>query len=176
MRPPAAAKAAALMLLGGKNVDRVDIGTPGGTPLSLDVLEKTVGRDTASCAVRKDSGDDPDVTNGVLVYAAVRRIGRGIEIDGGEGVGRVTRPGLDQPVGAAAINSVPRRMIGQAVGEAMAQSGYAGGLSVVISIPDGVGLAARTFNPGMGIAGGIGKLFSTHPPIEERIAALQARG
>ena len=111
-----------------------------------------------SCGVRKDSGDDPDITNGALICATVSLSDRqGIRIDGGEGVGRVTKPGLDQPVGSAAINSTPRRMIETAVREAMEAAGACGeyGLEVTISVPRGRELAAQTFNPKLGIRGGI---------------------
>ncbi|MBQ2062423.1 MAG: cobalt-precorrin-5B (C(1))-methyltransferase, partial [Oscillospiraceae bacterium] len=99
-----AAKAATQMLLTGNRVDSVELDTPKGIRLTLDILDAVMDGDRASCAVRKDSGDDPDVTAGMLVYATAERIESGITIDGGEGVGRVTKPGLDQPVGAAAIN------------------------------------------------------------------------
>ena len=115
----------------------------------------------ARCAVQKDSGDDPDVTNGVYVYATVSTAESGMTIDGGEGVGRVTKPGLDQPVGAAAINATPRRMIEAGLRDAAASSGYGGGLSAVISIPAGVELAGRTFNPRLGIVGGISVIGTT---------------
>lgn len=150
----AAAKAATLLLRTGQAPDRVSIAVPAGIELTLDVLQAESGEGWARCAVQKDSGDDPDVTNGVWVYALVRRAGTGIAIDGGEGIGRVTKPGLDQPVGAAAINSVPRRMIAQAVEEAAGPLAEEG-LEVVISIPAGVELASRTFNPRLGIEGGI---------------------
>lgn len=154
----AAAKAAVRMLLGGGPVASVTLDTPKGVPLTLDILHPDISGDCASCAVRKDSGDDPDVTNGVLVRAAVQRIEAGIVIEGGEGIGRVTRPGLDQPVGAAAINSTPRRMIAEAVESVCREFGYSGGVEVVISIPEGAALAQRTFNPRMGIEGGISVL------------------
>jgi len=109
----------------------------------------------ARCAVRKDAGDDPDVTDGMLICAEVRRAGRGLVIDGGAGVGRVTKAGLDQPVGAAAINSVPRRMIAAALESCCAEAGYAGGLQVTISAPGGEEIAKRTFNPMLGVEGGI---------------------
>lgn len=152
----AAAKAAAYMLLTGQRVERAALTTPKGIRLELPVREITMGPDAACCAVEKDSGDDPDVTAGTLIFAAVSwRDGPGIEIDGGVGVGRVTRPGLDQPVGAAAINSVPRRMIREAVEEIRALADVRRGLRVVISAPEGEALAKRTFNPRLGIVGGI---------------------
>lgn len=154
----AAAKAAVLLLLLGEEAASAAIRLPRGEQLVLEIAAHSRDTGSASCAVRKDGGDDPDITDGALVWATVRRAERGIEIDGGQGIGRVTKPGLDQPVGAAAINSVPRRMIEQAVMEAMEKAGYTGGLSVIISIPGGERLAARTFNPRLGIEGGLSVL------------------
>ncbi len=157
----AAAKAAAIALLGGASPDRVTVGTPKGAALTLDVLDIRRAGGGVSCAVRKDAGDDPDVTDGALVYARVEKSAPGIRIDGGEGVGRVTRAGLDQPVGAAAINSVPREMITRELCETAEKYGYEGGFSVVVSIPGGEELAKRTFNPRMGIKGGISVIGTT---------------
>ena len=158
----AAAKAAACMLLTGRPMERVTLATPKGIWLELPVLDIRLTPDAASCAIEKDSGDDPDVTGGTLICAEVSRSGLpGIEIDGGAGVGRVTRPGLDQPVGAAAINSVPRRMIREAVEEMQALTDDRGGLRVVISVPEGEALAKKTFNPRLGIVGGISILGTT---------------
>ena len=152
----AAAKGAAEMLLRQSLVGTVSLGTPKGLPLSLLLEDCSFTADQARCAVRKDAGDDPDVTSGILVYATVRKSnGKGVTIDGGQGVGRVTKPGLDQPIGAAAINSTPRRMITQAVEAVCHAQGYEGGMEVIISIPEGEALASRTFNPRMGIQGGI---------------------
>lgn len=156
-----AAGAAAEMLLSGEAVDSVRLDTPAGVPLTLDIIEAELGADFARCAVRKDSGDDPDVTNGVRVFATARRIGAGVVIEGGEGVGRVTKAGLDQPVGAAAINSVPRRMIRTQVEAACARHGYAGGIEITISIPGGEALAERTFNPRLGVVGGLSVIGTT---------------
>lgn len=156
-----AAGAATRMLLSGKAVETVKMPTPGGISLALDILEAQIGADFARCAVRKDGGDDPDVTNGILVFATVKMTDVGIEIDGGEGVGRVTKPGLDQPVGAAAINSVPRRMIAEQVQAACDACGYTGGIAVTVSIPGGEALAERTFNPKLGIEGGLSVIGTT---------------
>ena len=124
--------------------------------LSLKVEEAEMLEDTAVCAVRKDSGDDPDVTNGILVRAAVSVSDvPGIRIDGGEGVGRVTKPGLKQSVGEAAINPGPKAMIIRAVTDAMDECGRTESLLVVISVPGGEEIAVRTFNPRLGIEGGI---------------------
>ncbi len=108
----------------------------------------------------KDGGDDPDVTTGFVVCARVvlrKDLGEGgqIFIEGGEGVGRVTRPGLDQPIGNAAINHVPREMIKKEVLEVCAITDYKGGLDIEIYVPGGEELAKKTFNPRLGIVGGI---------------------
>ncbi|MBQ6235314.1 MAG: cobalamin biosynthesis protein CbiD [Clostridia bacterium] len=152
----AAAKAAACLLLSGTAPQTIAIRTPKGIDLTLPVLEPVKTDGFSSCAIRKDSGDDPDVTNGVLVYARVAYSDEpGVSIDGGIGVGRVTKPGLKQAIGEAAINPVPREMIRQAVEAAAEKYGCLKGLSVVISIPEGVALAEKTFNPRLGIVGGI---------------------
>lgn len=151
----AAAKAAAVMLLSGRECKQISIDTPRGIPLTLDVCCLSTAPDSAACAVRKNGGDDPDATDGLMICARVEKAPVEIEIGGGEGVGTVTRPGLDQPVGAAAINSVPRRMIAAELRAAAAEHGYTGGFRVTISIPGGAEVAARTFNPRMGIAHGL---------------------
>ncbi len=152
----AAAKAATELLLKNAAPRTVSIRTPKGIELKLPVLEPRAENGAAVCAIRKSSGDDPDVTDGVLVYASVRRCDvPGVSIDGGIGVGRVTKPGLKQAIGEAAINPVPRDMIRRAVEEAAADFDGEGGFSVVISIPEGVALAEKTFNPRLGIEGGI---------------------
>lgn len=158
----AAAKAAAWMLLTGSRKDRITLDTPKGIRLSLEVKEITMGGDYVRCAIQKDSGDDPDVTGGTLIFATVSRATQhGIAIDGGVGIGRVTKPGLDQPVGNAAINSVPRRMIRENVEEVAKMLDDPGGFSVVISAPEGEQLAKKTFNPRLGITGGISILGTT---------------
>ncbi len=158
----AAAKAAAWMLLTGKPLEKIRLLTPKGIPLELEVLEGEISPEMARCAIRKDSGDDPDVTNGTLIFAEVRRkADPGVEIDGGPGVGRVTKRGLDQPVGNAAINSTPRQMIRENLEEVIRLTDWEGGLRVVISAPDGERLAKKTFNPRLGIVGGISILGTT---------------
>lgn len=180
----AASKAAVSMLLTGVDVDEVALETPKGILLHLLIEEIRIERDErgtpvkASCAVRKDGGDDIDATNGILVFSEVTRIpeekpdtnretpaaasenekGVWVDIDGGIGVGRVTRPGLDQPVGNAAINHVPREMITREIREVCRSKGYTGGISVIISIPEGEKVAEKTFNPRLGIVGGISVL------------------
>ena len=155
----AAAKAAATMLLTGERVAAVRIDTPKGVVLELEPLEVELAEQYVSCAIRKDSGDDPDDTNGVLVFAKVEKVAEpGVHIEGGVGVGRVTKPGLACAVGGAAINPTPRRMITAEVGSVMEQAGYSEGLLVTISIPEGVEIAKKTFNPRLGIIGGLSVL------------------
>ena len=155
----AAAKAAATMLLTGERVATVRIDTPKGVVLELEPLEVELAEQYVSCAIRKDSGDDPDDTNGVLVFAKVEKVAEpGVHIEGGVGVGRVTKPGLACAVGGPAINPTPRRMITAEVGSVMEQAGYSEGLLVTISIPEGVERAKKTFNPRLGIIGGLSVL------------------
>jgi len=154
----AAAKAATEMLLAMQTVCEVSVETPNGETTMFEVLQANFDENTASCAIKKDSGDDPDITDGVLVYATVTGIPQGVEIDGGEGIGRITKPGLDQPVGSAAINSMPRLMIAKEVESICKRYNYTDGISVVISIPEGKQLSARTFNPKLGIVGGLSVL------------------
>ena len=157
----AAAKAAAEMLLTQHKVTSSALVTPSGVSLLLDVHEPIFSSERASCCIVKDSGDDPDITNGIRVFAEVEKSESGVTILGGKGIGRVTKKGLDQPVGEAAINSVPRRMITEAVREMAEMYEYSGGFTVTVSVPDGEKLAANTFNPRMGIVGGISIIGTT---------------
>ena len=111
----------------------------------------------AVCAIRKDGGDDVDVTTGLPVVASVvlEPDAPGVRIFGGEGVGRVTKPGLDQPVGEAAINHVPRQMIAEALEREAENAAYTGGFAVTISVEGGAETAKRTFNPHIGVEGGL---------------------
>lgn len=208
----AASKAAAYMLLTGEEIESVDITVPRGDVFEADLEGVMLIKNKAVCAVRKDGGDDPDITTGMLIYATVSfrerdeddpsagdrqgrdpsvdrgemdpqrdaRMDRGemdprrdarmdrdevdlrrdasadrVRISGGEGIGRVTKPGLDQPVGEWAINSVPRKMIKEAVLDACEAAGYEGCLDIIISAPGGEEIGKKTFNPRLGIEGGI---------------------
>ena len=157
----AAAKAAAYMLLSGKEKRYISIQTPKGLVFKPEIVDIKRSERQVSCAVMKDGGDDPDVTTGALIYATVSFLTEtegqhsGIVLDGGNGVGRVTKPGLDQPVGNAAINSVPRQMIEKEVREVMDVLDYKGAIKVVISVPEGEKIAEKTFNSRLGIVGGI---------------------
>ena len=166
----AASGAAAYMLLTGKTKTDITVETPSGRIFKAAILDIKRSENSVSCAVRKTAGDDPDITDGALIYSEVSIRESGFSIDGGKGVGRVTRPGLDQPVGAAAINRVPREMIEKKVREVCSFTGYSGGLKIIISVPEGERLAEKTFNPKLGIAGGISILGTSGivEPMSER--------
>ena len=153
-----AASGAAQYLLTGRLPDQLYVRTPMGIPVEVKPEYGEKWEDGARCSVRKDAGDDPDCTDAILVTASVAKTESGICIRGGEGVGRVTKPGLDQPVGEAAINHVPREMIRAAAEDVCAACGYTGGLMIEISIPGGRELARKTFNPQLGIVDGISVL------------------
>lgn len=173
----AASKAALIMLITGTDIHNVSIMTPKGISYNAEIvgiqrgaskdednsLDKGIGSSYVSCAVIKDGGDDPDITTGSKIYAKVELTDEpGIVIKGGEGVGRVTKPGLDQPIGEAAINSVPRKMITENVSSVLEEYGMTSrGAIVTISVPGGEELASKTFNPKLGIVGGISILGTT---------------
>lgn len=162
----AAAKAALYMLLTGSVKDEIEIITPGGAVFRTEVKDIFRGENRVRCAVVKDGGDDPDVTTGLHVTAEVRAEERTdgdleIQIEGGPGVGRVTLPGLDQPVGNAAINRVPRQMIEKELSEVAELLDFRGRIRVILSVPGGEAAAERTFNPRLGIEGGISILGTT---------------
>lgn len=192
-----AAQGAVRFLLTGSWKETEKIMTPKGILVAASLEKKSSGDGWAECAVRKDAGDDYDVTNGILVYARAEKEPPGlrledgsqqekekpdqqnaeysetlIEIDGGIGIGRVTKPGLDQPVGAAAINSVPRKMIRDAVYALLEEAGEFLPVSITISVPAGVEAAKKTFNPVLGIEGGISVLGTSgivEPMSEEAL-------
>src|SRR6266498_1626252 len=183
----AAAKAAATALLSGLPVVRVEIGLPrSARRVSFPVARCELGDGWAEAVVVKDAGDDPDVTNGAQLTARLSlRAEPGLRLEGGEGVGTVTRPGLGLVVGGPAINPVPRRQITAAVGEALDLDD--GGALVVISVPDGEWMARKTTNPRLGIVGGISILgttgivrpFSTaawRASVEQAIDVIAAEG
>ena len=152
----AAAKAATYMLFTGGTKNKISIETPKGIVFDATILDIEKAWDRFKGGVEKDGGDDPDVTTGLIIYAEVSQSDReGVHITGGEGVGLVTRPGLDQPVGDYAINSVPREMIEKEVMEVIDALEPGCGVDVIISAPGGEQVAQRTFNPRLGIEGGI---------------------
>ncbi len=183
----AAAKAATTALHTGEIQEIVEIGLPSGQRVSFPVAECSLApQHAAEAVVVKDAGDDPDVTHGARLTATVRWRGEpGIELDGGMGVGVVTKPGLGLEVGGPAINPVPRAMITQAVGEVVDLT--QNGVQVVISVPDGERMARKTTNARLGIIGGISILgttgivrpFSTaswRASVEQAVAVLAAQG
>ena len=159
----AASKAAVAMLFKQESMESVAITTPNQTDLIIDVLNPQFNDNVASCSIEKDGGDDPDITNGILVSSKVALLPDSSEIiiEGGKGVGKVTKGGLDQPVGMSAINSVPRKMIKDSLNELAMQFNYSGGFHVLISVPEGEEIAKKTFNPELGIVGGISILGTT---------------
>lgn len=157
----AASAGAARMLLSGKVIENITVITPSGNSVTVGLTDIKKENDYVSCAVQKDSGDDPDVTDKILVYSTVSYEKSGITVDGGEGVGRVTKKGLKQQIGEAAINPVPRKMIEEQLKTAASDYSYDGGLKAVISVPMGIQIAKKTFNPRLGIEGGISILGTT---------------
>ncbi|WP_347295570.1 cobalt-precorrin-5B (C(1))-methyltransferase CbiD [Enterocloster bolteae] len=179
----AASLAAAVMLLRGRRMEQVSLTTPKGVRLDLEVEEMETGKNCVCCGVRKDAGDDPDVTDGLMVYSQVRlpdadsggagdareagddrnacgdyvyeKDGLRLILSGGVGVGRVTQCGLSCEVGKAAINPVPRQMIFEQVAGVCRESGFKGVLSIEIRVPEALKVADKTFNSRLGIQGGI---------------------
>ena len=154
------AAGAARLLLTGHAPETVALRTPKGIVVEVAPLFCRRTDTGAECAIEKDGGDDVDVTTGLPVIATVELLPgcTDIRIDGGRGVGRVTKPGLDQPVGAAAINHVPRQMIAEALRREAEAACYTGGFAVTISIQNGEEVARRTFNPHIGVEGGLSVL------------------
>ena len=168
----AAVNAAYTAMLTGQFPDRVTIVTPSGKNADLAVAETAHGDDGRGddgqgkwfrAAIIKDAGDDPDVTHGAMICATLRRgaPGKGVVFSGGEGVGIITKPGLPVPVGEPAINPVPRQMMRDAVAELAAALGGTMDVAIEISVPDGAEIATRTWNPRLGIEGGISILGTT---------------
>ena len=182
----AAAKAATLLLGGQETKGYVEIGLPSGRRVTFALDATSAGEGRATAVVVKDAGDDPDVTHGAHITATVSWLpGPGLELDGGEGVGIVTKPGLGLEVGGPAINPMPRQMIAQSVGEAL--EGSDRGVRVVISVPEGEVMARKTTNKRLGIIGGISILgttgivrpFSTaswRASVEQAVSVMAAQG
>lgn len=181
----AAAEAAATQLLLGVKKREVMLHTPKGVTLDIPVYEsEELEEPGVTYMVVKDSGDDPDVTDGAKIYVSVAMLCASMDtetcfrderypnlyLDGGTGVGRVTKEGLEQQIGQAAINAVPRQMIFQAVGRVCELAEYSEPLRILVSIPEGVELAGKTFNPRLGIAGGLSVLGTSGilEPMSER--------
>jgi cobalt-precorrin-5B (C1)-methyltransferase len=164
----AAAKAAYAALLTGEFPDPVELLLPKGERPSFALARQARDCDSATAGIIKDAGDDPDVTHGALILSTVRLAspGSGVAFEAGAGVGIVTKPGLPVAVGEPAINPVPRAMMQQAIAELAARHGAAGDVEIAISVAQGAELAKHTWNPRLGIVGGISILGTTgvvHP-------------
>jgi cobalt-precorrin-5B (C1)-methyltransferase len=157
----AATKAALERLWGGAFPATVRITLPRGERPVFEVAHVAEGDGWAETGIVKDAGDDPDVTHGALIVARVRAGGQGVRFRAGEGVGTVTKPGLPIAPGEPAINPVPRQMMAQVVAEQAGRFGQPGDVEITISIPGGEVLAAQTWNPRLGIAGGLSVLGTT---------------
>lgn len=181
----AAAKAAAKLLLTGVLCDHVSMDIPSGKRIDVAVSKVSYSDDTAEFMVIKDSGDDPDVTDKAEIHVTLQKSGSTdknafryegfceIYLDGGEGIGRITAEGLEQSIGQAAINKVPRQMIFDAVDEIAGLADYRGKLLAVVSVPGGKELSEHTFNPRLGIEGGISVLGTSGilEPMSEKAFA-----
>ena len=157
----AAVKAAYTALLSGTFPDPVTITLPKGEQPSFPLALEEKGEGWARAGIVKDAGDDPDVTHGAMIIATVSHGGDGITFKAGEGVGMVTKPGLPIAVGEPAINPMPRQMMGAVIAEL-----GGGDVEIEISIPDGSAIAEKTWNPRLGIIGGLSILGTTgivHP-------------
>ncbi len=157
----AATKAALMRLWGGEFPQKVTITLPRGETPDFAVAHRDSGEDWAEAGVTKDAGDDPDVTHGALIVVRVRASDGGVVFRAGEGVGIVTRPGLPVPVGEPAINPVPRRMMVETVEDCAATYSRATDIEITVSVPGGRELALKTWNPRLGIAGGLSILGTT---------------
>jgi len=158
----AAAQAATIALLRQEVVSQVQVDLPGDNQVSFKVNQCVFDRTQASCSVIKDAGDDPDVTHGAEIWATVSwKDEPDINITRGKGVGVVTKPGLEIPIGIAAINPVPRQMIERSIRKVTRNELDSRGIQVIISVPEGERLARRTLNPRLGIVEGISILGTT---------------
>ncbi len=159
----AATRAALERLWGGRFPERVAITLPRGERPEFALAHRAAGRGWAEAGIVKDAGDDPDVTHGALVIARVApaKPGEGVVFRAGPGVGVVTMPGLPVAVGEAAVNPVPRRMMGEVVQQMAARFSRPADVEITLSIPGGEELARRTWNPRLGIRGGLSILGTT---------------
>jgi cobalt-precorrin-5B (C1)-methyltransferase len=173
----ATTKAALSMLINGKKLSNVSISLPKGKQMTINISWSKYDNDkSVTAAVIKDGGDDPDVTNGAEICAKVSLLDTSdkIIIDGGKGVGRVTKPGLGLKIGKAAINPTPLKMINQAIDEILGELKHRYGISVIISVPKGEEIAKKTDNPRLGIIGGISILGTTGIVIPYSTASFAA--
>ena len=167
-----AAKAAAMAIIDGKIPDKVSIITNKGIKITVPIENGGLDGKTAWCSIIRDAGDESDLTNGKEIISTVELTDDTgvVEIDGGVGIGRITKQGLEMPCGSAAIYPGPRASITFAVSQTLSECGYPGGAKVVVSIPEGEKLARRTYNSMIGIEGGLSVLGTTNiiEPMSER--------
>ena len=157
----AATKAALTRLWGGAWPDPVTITLPKGETPSFSLAHISEGDGWAEAGIVKDAGDDPDVTHGAMILARVTASAGGVTFKAGRGVGTVTLPGLPIAVGEPAINPVPRAMMEEVVGQLAAETGNAPDIEITVSIPHGEEIAKKTWNPRLGIEGGLSILGTT---------------
>lgn len=172
----AAAKAALVAIMSQKKVETVEVLLPKEKKISINISNCSFDSTTAKCSVIKDGGDDPDVTHGaeIVVDLQLTDNANHIEIDGGQGVGRVTKPGLGLEIGSAAINPTPKKMIIEnltLVGDEILKKN---GIKITISVPKGKEIASKTDNPRLGIVGGISILGTTGIVIPYSTASFAA--
>ena len=172
----ASSKAALIAIIEQNSVNDVDVLLPKRDRIKIKINSCEFSRSHAKCSVIKDGGDDPDVTHGAEIFVDLSLtddIGS-VEIDGGEGVGRVTKPGLGLEIGGAAINPTPKKMILENVQEVGEQMLKQNGIKIVISVPKGKELAVKTDNPRLGIMDGISILGTSGIVIPYSTASFAA--
>ena len=172
----ASSKAGILSIINQKKIEKIDILLPKGSDLEIKINSCEFTKDSAKCSVIKDGGDDPDVTHGAEIFVDVQltnNIGE-IDIDGGEGVGRVTKPGLGLEIGSAAINPTPKKMIVENVREVGKELLEKNGVSIKVSVPKGKELGPKTDNPRIGIMNGISILGTSGIVIPYSTASFAA--
>ena len=157
----AATKAALIGLWTGQTPKSVEITLPKGEVFAPDIATETRGDGWVQVGIRKDAGDDPDVTHGALIVVKVSASGGGVQFRAGDGVGVVTKPGLPIGVGEPAINPVPRAMMDEVVAQVAADLAQAPDVTIEISVPGGTEIAQKTWNPRLGITGGLSILGTT---------------
>ena len=159
----AAVNAAYTAMVTGAFPERVSVITPGGKEADLEVALTDQGQDWARAGIVKDAGDDPDVTHGAMIIACLRQgvPQSGVTFTRGDGIGLITKPGLPIAVGEPAINPVPRQMMAEAIEQLAAALGGPRDIIIEISVPDGAKIALKTWNPRLGIEGGLSILGTT---------------
>lgn len=172
----AAAKAALVSIITKKRIESIEVLLPKDKRITINVASCRFDNNTARCSVIKDGGDDPDVTHGAEIIADLQITDHSgqIEIDGGIGVGRVTKPGLGLQIGSAAINPTPEKMLIQNLTEIGKEILQKNGIRVIVSVPKGAEIAPKTDNPRLGIMGGISILGTTGIVVPYSTASFAA--